>query len=271
MKKVQRFLVATGFGLLASGAMFAYVNGNNQRADAGEPQAPVLIAKTAIDPNLSITPDQVSVESRPKRFIPDGALANPDLAVGRVPKIDVATGEPILESQLYVRGHEAETILPVPEGMRAVTVAVDEVVGVAGFVQPGMVVDVITTMDVGGAPITKFLLQKVQVLACAQDAKRKDDPEAKVVSSATLAVAPSDAERLILAADRGKIRLAMRDPKDPTVGPISGATPETILGAPKRAAKVASRPRRVQVVVRPAPSAPSIMIIRGTATEMVTR
>ena len=178
MKKVSRLLIAVGLGLATSGAMFLYVNGLNQRADAGEPQGPVVIATTAIAANAKIAGSELTVEKRPAKFIPQGALTNPDLLVGRMAKIDIATGEPLLESKLVPPGQENQTVLPVPKGMRAVTVAVDEVVGVAGFVQPGMIVDVISTMDVDGKAETKFLLQKIKVLACAQDAKKKDDPEA---------------------------------------------------------------------------------------------
>ncbi|HEY9855973.1 MAG TPA: Flp pilus assembly protein CpaB [Stenomitos sp.] len=282
MKKVQRFLIAAGLGLVASGAMFAYVNGANQRADAGEPQGPVLVAKAAIPLNTKLLADQVVVEKRPSKYIPEGALTNPEQAVGRMNKIELAAGEPILDAKLFVAGQEAQAVLPVPAGMRAITVAVDEVVGVAGFVQPGMTVDVVSTMDVDGDVVTKFLLQKVKVLACAQDAKRKDDPEAKVVSSATLAVSPTDAEKLILAADRGKIRLAMRDQAEVGDAKTSGATPASMMGIKKPApapVKTVSKPRvvektkvvKVMVPVRTVDNKPEIMIIRGTSTEMVSR
>lgn len=281
MKKVQRFLIAAGLGLAASGAMFAYVNGANQRADAGEPRGPVLVAKAAIPLNTKILADQVGVETRPTKYIPEGALTHPELAVGRMTKIEVAANEPILESKLFAQGEEGQAVLPVPAGLRAITVAVDEVVGVAGFVQPGMLVDVVSTMDIDGEVVTRFLLQKVKVLACAQESKRKDDPEAKVVSSATLAVSPVDAEKLILAADRGKIRLAMRDQAEVGDAKTTGATPASIMGlkkpapAPERPARRAkvekSRVVKVMVPVRTVDNKPEIMIIRGTSTEMVAR
>lgn len=282
MKKLQRFLIAAGLGLVASGAMFAYVSGANQRADAGEPRGPVLVAKSAIPLNTKLLADQVAVETRPTRYIPEGALTLPDGAIGRVTRIEIAAGEPILDAKLLVQGQESQAVLPVPSGMRAITVAVDEVVGVAGFVQPGMTVDVVSTMDVDGETVTKFLLQRVKVLACAQDSKHKDDPEAKVVSSATLAVSPGDAEKLILAADRGKIRLAMRDQAEKGDVLTSGATPQSMMGLKKpepKAPRAASKPRviertrivKVMVPVRTVDNKPEIMIIRGTSTEMVTR
>ncbi|MNX84087.1 SAF domain protein [compost metagenome] len=279
MKKAQRLLVAVGLGLVTSGGIFAYVSGQNDRADAGEPQGPVLVVKAPIPLSGKIAPEMVAVETRPTKFIPEGALTSPEAAVGRVAKIELTAGEPIVETKLFAVGEEARAVLPVPPGMRAVTVAVDEVVGVAGFVQPGMQVDVVSTMDVEGQTVTKFLLQRVKVLACAQEAKREGDPEAKVVSSATLAVSPADAEKLILAADRGKIRLAMRDQNEQGDAKTVGATPESLVGMHKPApVKVAEKPKpqapRIVKVVVPAKTPaekPTIMIIRGTSTEFVNR
>lgn len=280
MKKAQRLLVAVGLGLVTSGGIFAYVSGQNERADAGEPQGPVLVVKAPIPLSSKIAPEMVAVETRPTKFIPEGALTSPEAAIGRVAKIELSTGEAIVETKLFALGEEARAVLPVPPGMRAITVAVDEVVGVAGFVQPGMSVDVVSTLDVEGRTVTKFLLQRVKVLACAQEAKRDGDPEAKVVSSATLAVSPTDAEKLILAADRGKIRLAMRDQNEKGDAKTAGATPESLIGgAPKPApVKVASKPRpaapRIVKVIVPAKAPaekPTIMIIRGTSTEYVNR
>ncbi|MBO9542286.1 Flp pilus assembly protein CpaB [bacterium] len=279
MKKAQRLLVAVGLGLVTSGGIFAYVSGQNDRADAGEPQGPVVVAKAPIPLNGKIAPEMLAVETRPTKFIPEGALTAPDVAVGRVAKIELTPGEPLVETKLFAVGEEARAVLPVPAGMRAITVAVDEVVGVAGFVQPGMQVDVVSTLDVEGQTVTKFLLQRVKVLACAQEAKREGDPEAKVVSSATLAVSPSDAEKLILAADRGKIRLAMRDQNEQGDAKTAGATPESLVGVHKPApVKVAEKPKpqapkivKVMVPAKTPAEKPTIMIIRGTSTEYVSR
>lgn len=283
MNQAQRLLLATGLGLVASGGMFFYVN-SQSKADGAEPQVAVVIATRGIAPDGRLDPGSLTIEQRPQRFVPPDGFARPDELQGRVARFEIATGSPVLASQLLPPGQLAREVLPVPPGLRAITVAVDEVVGVAGFVQPGMIVDVISTMDVGNTPRTKFLLQKIQVLACAQDAKAKDDPAARIVSSATLAVSPTQAEQLILAADRGKIRLAMRAPDEVAVAKTTGATPESMLGTPRPVAPKAApapEPRvryvtrtqvvRVAVPAQPAAEVPTIMVIRGTATELVQR
>lgn len=284
MNQAQRIVLAAGLGLVASGGMFVYVNGMS-RAEGAEPRVNVAIARCGLAPDSKLEPAMFAIEARPRRFVPPGAIASLEGLTGRVARSEIATGSPVLESQLLPAGQLSQAILPVPPGMRAITVAVDEVVGVAGFVQPGMIVDVVSTMDVRGKPTTKFLLQKIQVLACAQDATHKDDPSAKIVSSATLAVTPSQAEHLILAADRGKIRLAMRAPDEQSVAITTGVTPDSVMGisrpAPEREApRHSERPVRIvtktQVVrvlvpVRPQETPPAILVIRGTSTELVQR
>jgi pilus assembly protein CpaB len=211
--------------------------------------------------------------------VPDSASA-----VGRVAKADLLPGEILVEGRLFPPGRTEDLpqVLPVPLGKRAVTVAVDEVVGVAGFVMPGTHVDVVGTLDVEGQAVTRVILQRILVLAIAQDAKRKDDPEAKIVSSATLAVTPQESQMLILAADRGKIRLAMRGPNEGAAVQIAPITPAALLGhpaprehaqsAPKTITRTVVRERAIRTAV-PAPHATplSIMVIRGTQTETVYR
>ncbi|MNL13818.1 hypothetical protein D3C87_1347370 [compost metagenome] len=143
----------------------------------------------------------------------------------------------------------------------------------AGFVQPGSLVDVVGTLDIDNQPVSKVLLQKIQVLAIAQDYEKKEEQEAKVVSSATLAVTPQESEVLILAADRGKIRLAMRSANEAEDVKTSGVTPETLTAgkksAPVRTGASKTVTRTVKVPV-PKPNE-AILVIRGTSTEQVYR
>lgn len=281
MKKAQRLLVASALGLATSGALFYYVNGTAKQADAGVPTGTVLVAIAPIPANSKVTPDQVKVESRPVAYIPQGAATTPEEIVGRVSKGELFPGEAVMDGKFYPPGQEAAMVLPVPAGKRAVTVAVDEVVGVAGFVQPGSLVDVVGTLDIDNQPVSKVMLQKIQVLAIAQDYEKKDEQEAKVVSSATLAVTPQEAEILILAADRGKIRLAMRSANEAADVKTSGVTPEALTSKPKPAAQptrvVVRRVNSEKVVTRtvkvPVPQKPNeaILVIRGTSTEQVYR
>ncbi len=277
MKKAQRLLVASALGLATSGALFYYVNGSAEKADAGVPTGTVLVAAAPIPANSKVMPEQVKVESRPVAYIPQGAALTPEEIVGRVSKAELFPGEAVLDAKFYPPGQEASMVLPVPPGKRAVTVAVDEVVGVAGFVQPGSLVDVVGTLDIDNQPVSKVLLQKIQVLAIAQDYEKKEEQEAKVVSSATLAVTPHESEVLILAADRGKIRLAMRSASEEEDVKTAGVTPEALTSKPKApvtrtVVKQGSTRTVTRTVKVPVPRKDeAILVIRGTDTEQVYR
>jgi pilus assembly protein CpaB len=282
-----RLGLAIVVGLSTSAVSFAVAGRAPAGAGAAEaPSVPVLVVKEPVLAGRKVEPAQISRTLRPAAHVPQGALTDPTLAAGRVARADLLPGELVLEARLYPPGRteDQSQVLPVPPGKRAVTVAVDEVVGVAGFVMPGTYVDVVGTMDVDGQAITRVILQRIQVLAIAQDAKRKDDDpeaEAKVVSSATLAVTPQEAQGLILAADRGKIRLAMRGPKEDASVVLSPITPASLVGkptAPKARGSAPSVVTRTVHVVKPAPKreAPAqppdgILVFRGTIAETVYR
>ncbi len=276
---LRRLAIATAIGLGTSAALFFLIGRPQQAAHAAAPpQEPVVLVKQSVPAGSRVSADAISPELRPAAYVPAGALAEPGQAIGRIAREDLVAGEVVLDGMLYPPGQDAaSTVLPVPDGMRAVTVAVDEVVGVAGFVMPGSRVDVIGTMDLGQNTETRVLLQDIQVLAIAQDAHRKADPKAKVVSSATLAVTPKEAEILILAADRGKIRLAMRGAHETRDVNINGVTPAMLFGA---ADGTSASHRRVRTITRTVvirershrpPTAPKILVIRGTTAELVSR
>lgn len=289
MKKSKRLVLAAAIGLVATGGFYFYLMHEPPRAESAIPTQTVLVVAQPIAPNSVITAEQVVVQSRPAMFVPEGSLLDAKEAVGKVAKVAMVPGETVIENKLLTPGAEIPLPFTLAPGKRAITVAVDEVVGVAGFLMPGTLVDVISTLDVDGLPTTNVILQKIQVLAIAQDAAKKDNPQAKVVSSATLAVAPEEAEKLVLAADKGRIRLAIRSPKENGTVKTSGVTSRSLSGAKatfakpqaKNAQATAPVTRIVRQVVtqkvptyikeKPASPEPVIMVIHGSAVEMVNR
>ncbi|MNL37694.1 hypothetical protein D3C87_1598540 [compost metagenome] len=176
----------------------------------------------------------------------------------------MGAGDPITDEKLLEPGEAAMTALPIPKGKRAVTVKVDEVVGVAGFIQPNSIVDVIGTWDVEGTPHSKVILQQLQVLAVAQEAGKPDESKARVTSSVTLAVTPAEAEKIILSTERGSIRLAMRSPEESSQVTTAGITPAALSGV---RAKPSIKAPTVRTAARPqapsAPTPPPIVIFRA--------
>ncbi|MGE5707074.1 MAG: Flp pilus assembly protein CpaB [Bacteroidota bacterium] len=288
MKRSNRLILAAAIGLVATGGLY-FALARAPKAESAIPTEAVLVAVEPIPPNTKIMESQFAPQERPSKFVPAGSIRDPRVAVGRVAKENIYPGEALLEEKLMPPGAQTTLAFPLPEGCRAVTVAVDEVVGVGGFLMPGTFVDVVSTIDVDNKPATKVILQKIQVLAIAQDAAKKDSPQAKIVSSATLAVTPEDAEKLVLAADKGRIRLAIRAPKEDRTINTTGVTSESLLGVSKPApVKVATRVQKVEksvlrektvykdrvikVIERPTPRPePPIMVIRGGQIEMIQR
>lgn len=152
--------------------------------------------------------------------VPQGAILKPQDAVGRGVLSEIYPGEPILASRLAAPGSGGGLAATIPQGMRAVAVKVDEIIGVAGFVTPGMRVDVLISGNPPGTSnntqgtITKTLLQNIQVLSAGTDIQRDAEGKPKQVQVVNLLVSPPQAELLSLAGNETHIQLVLRNPLD---------------------------------------------------------
>ncbi|AJC20721.1 Flp pilus assembly protein CpaB [Pandoraea pulmonicola] len=218
------------------------------------------VAVAASDVNLGqpLTSEFVKMVNWPAESIPPGAFADPQLLQGRVARVGLLRGEPILESKLAPQGTKGGLSAVIGEGKRAITVRVNDVVGVAGFALPGNYVDVIvntTDAEKKGAEqsISKIVLEKILVLAVAQQVSR-DDTQPKVVNAVTLEVTPEQAEKLDLARSVGTLSLVLRNQIDGAQFATLGATKNTLLNVPASPAPAPVAPVVKSVVVRkPAP------------------
>lgn len=236
------------------------------------------IAVAAADVGIGHVLDAKAIEMVPWAApnLPKGAFTDPKQLEGRVLVIDMGRGEPILESKLAAVGTKGGLSAIIPGGKRAISVRVNEVVGVAGFTLPGNYVDVMVNMeDEQKRMVSKIVLEKILVLAVAQQANR-DDNAPKVVNAVTLEVTPEEAERLDLARSVGNLSLVLRNQVDANPTVTAGARKENLLGVaavppppppaqPQAAAQPAPKPARV---VRPAPKAvepegSTVEVIRG--------
>jgi pilus assembly protein CpaB len=201
---------------------------------------------------------------------PKGAILKPDSVIGRGVIADIYQGEPILESRLAPPGSGGGLAATIPDGMRACAVRVDEVVGVAGFVTPGMRVDVL----VSGTPpnaiqgaqgtMTKTILQNIQVLSAGTDIQKDAAGKPQQVQVVNLLVTPEQAETLSLASQL-KIQLVLRNPLDTKVA----AVPTTAMGSLFTDQNAAPAPQRrvvARVAPKPAPPQYSIQVINGAST-----
>ncbi len=197
-------------------------------------------------------------------------------AVGRALITNVVQNEPILESKLAPREAGAGLPATIPEGMRAVSVAVNEVIGVAGFVQPGTMVDVIAVGSPGGGggaeTLSKTVLENVKVLAAGQQITQDAQGKPHTVPVVTLLVSPEDADKLTLAATQARIQLALRNTIDTKIVHPAAVLQAELMSptgavAPARPRRGPARPRRV---VPQAPPPYVVEVINGNKRETKT-
>lgn len=220
----------------------------------------VAVAAVEISLGSSITPEMVKLIDWPQGVQPPGAFGELEKLHGRVVTGSVQPGEPVLEARLAPVGTKGGLSAVVPAGKRAMTVRVNDVVGVAGFALPGTFVDVlVNTQGEGPAnndrdrTISKIVLERILVLAVAQEADR-DDTKPKVVNAVTLEVTPAQAELLDLARSVGTLSLVLRNQSENQAGATEGATKELLLRGRRVAEPAPPAPKPVVVVRRPAPT-----------------
>jgi pilus assembly protein CpaB len=198
----------------------------------------------------------------PTEHLPKGAMSSTAAAAGRVLRRPMAAGEPILESALMDIGSAGGLGAVISKESRAVSVKVDNVIGVAGFVAPGARVDVLATIrrvDLAKAiPFSKIILQDVRVLAVDQKLEEVHGSDPELVNVVTLEVSTVQAEHLIYAAHEGRLQLAMRAPGDDELVETRSISVADVLGSPKRKVQTAAR------------AGTAVQVIKGSKIETKT-
>lgn len=209
-----------------------WVNGQVEARSASN-NIRLVVAAAPIPAGARITPVTLKVVDWPKSNPVEGGYTDPGPLLNRVAIVNLSPGEPILEPKLAPQGSRAGLSALIPDGMRAVTIRVNDVTDVAGFALPGNYVDVIVTFqDDRSHMISKIVLQKILVLAVAQEATVKDDSKAKLVNAVTLQVTPAQAEKLDLARGVGNLSLVLRNQLDKSAVETEGARKMELLGTP---------------------------------------
>lgn len=195
----------------------------------------VAVAAVDIELGSKINPQMVTLAEWPSASVPDGAFRDVKDLQERVVKVGIQRGDAILERKLSPPGSKGGLSAVIAEGKRAMTVRVNDVVGVAGFALPGTYVDVMVNTQeaakAGGEPgqISLTVLEHVLVLAVAQEASR-DETKPKVVSAVTLELSPEDTEKLDLARSVGTLSLVLRNQLDKQAVATTGITRAQLLG-----------------------------------------
>ena len=279
----RRFLTVLGvslvFALVVSSIFYQMTarGAKEPKSDLGE-LTDEVIASRPLPIGSTIKPDDLKLKKVPVGQFPSGAFHKVEEVLDRAVISNVLQDEPVLDGRLAARGSGMGLAPIIPVGMRAVTVRVNDVVSVAGFVLPGMRVDVLVTGRPPGndGPVTKTVLQNILVLSAGTTISPDSRGQAIQAPSVTVLVTPDQAEELTLASAEGRIQLVLRNGSDQEIQKTAGSNVADLYGhsAPVRQVAVArSRPapQRQEAVVAPPPPPPvpdQIVTIRGTTKQV---
>jgi len=230
----------------------------------------VVTAAVDIELGSKINPQMLTTSEWPVESVPPGAYKDVKDLQDRVVKASLLRGEAIVDRKLAPVGTNGGLSAVIAEGKRAMTVRVNDVIGVAGFALPGNYVDVMVNAQQdrgkgeGASQISMTVLENVLVLAIAQEASR-DDTKPKVVSAVTVELSLEDAEKLDLARSVGSLSLVLRNQLDKKTVATSGVTKSQLLGLKQVAAVQVPAPaaKPVQVVTRRVAPKPATMAMSG--------
>lgn len=244
----------------------------------------IAVVRADMDTGAKLSVEAVELVDWPRASVPPGAFTDVKALEGRVTRAALARGEPVLEARLAPVGTKGGLSAVVGEGKRAMTVRVNDVIGVAGFALPGTYVDIMVNTRTPGArheddqdrAISKIVLERILVLAVAQEANR-DETKPKVVNAVTLELSPAQAEALDLARSVGTLSLVLRNQVDPQPSSTAGATKGSLLGvqvqpvstaapvaAPAPVRRMAAAPAAQPIPApAPAPRQDCVDVIRG--------
>jgi pilus assembly protein CpaB len=275
-------LLLIGFFALTLGAIVSYAVYRTLQTRTGADAAPgveVVVAANDIPVGSKVADGDVKLVRFPVAVLPSNIFHLKTSVVGRGAILPIARGEFFLPNKLAGENAGSGMQSLIPPGMRAVSVRVNEVIGVAGFVVPGTRVDVLLTGNPSGASDqqTTTVLENVAVIATGQKLERNTAGEPQLTPVITLLVSPDDAQKLTLATSQGKIQLALRNPLDTkqqelnsvnTGALYKGVPTPAPAAAPHPKASSAKHPVKIQA---PPSSVYSVEVIKGTKREEVTK
>jgi len=287
-KSKERILILSILlGLAAAVMIWTFLSAG--RATPANTETQVVAAASNIPSGMIVTDAMVQIRSFRTDAVPPGAAVSKEMVVGKVAQTDIRAGQPIPMSSLVAKDRMSYVI---PRFMRAVTVGLDPVIGVGGFLKPGDRVDVIATFEMNNSSYARTVLQNVTLLAIGAQSEEGGNVSADKVTSraqptATLAVTPNDAEKLILADAKGKLRLALRSSEDTAITPRKPLSAQAVMGVAQQNQAAARPPQPMPgygPLMPPAPvsfgsdslprmtpaavsTGKTIMIVRGTKTE----
>jgi pilus assembly protein CpaB len=273
------FYVAVGIAALATFGVYRVLE--NTKASSRIATRPLVVAAKNIPEGTAIDRTSLSVREWPVATVPAGAFASTDSLIGRVTRVAVFEGEPMVPGRLAPSGTGPGIEVKITPGKRAMALRINDVAGVSGLIQPNSRVDVLVQIRneaKDGRLVSKLFMENMRVLSVGTAVERDAEGKAIEAATAALEVTPQEAERLAIAASQGSIQLVLRGYGDPDSVKTTGANTGDVLSqlgsaparvverpAPRRAAQPRTQPVAPPVVVAapPKPDSLTVTVFRG--------
>jgi len=270
----SRMLLLAGIAFLVAIGVTAFTyRALSNRFKPVDDTVQIVVAALPVSVGAKLTEADVRQAAWPKAYLPEGSFKLVSEVIGRGVLVQMVPNEPILSTKLAAEGSGAGLMSTIPDGMRAVSVKVNDVIGVAGFVVPGSRVDLILSgspTDAGNAEMAKVILENIVVLAAGQNVANDDNGKPLSVQVVTLLVTPEQSQILSLAQIDGRIQLALRNPLDlQQMNPVAVRRENLFTGGSSAGAaapppptpsvkpRPAARPATTRVVAPPPPAEPA--------------
>jgi len=243
------------FAAIAAFMTLGYLkNASQAPVEIGMATESVVVSTQDIDRGEVLNLEHIKVIDWPKSAVPQNVYGSIEEAVGQIARVPIYANDPITHSKVIDSGSRSILSMLIPPGRRAMSIKVNEVTGIAGFIAPGSRIDVL--LSIGGHgdddPRTRIVLQDIEVLAIAQNVEQRDS-KPTVVSTVTLNLRPRESEALTLAGNEGSLQLVLRNDKDQGRIHTTGVSLEQVMGGNSVTG-----------------AGPQVELIRGVDREMLT-
>lgn len=243
---IALLLIAVVFAAAAGGGVYLYLKGMPAVQAQAPETVPVVVARKDVTFGTTLAAEHLRVADFPAGSVPEGSYPSVDSVLSHTTKVFVVEGEPILASKLSAIGGGLS--VRIPPNMRAMSLSIDDVTGVSGFVLPGDRVDALVTIERVGSSntaITKTVLQNIEVLAAGTKTETRNNRYI-TVQTVTVLVDPEGAEKLALGVNQGKVHLSLRNPVDHELVEGKSTDTRTVLGLnkPRRTVRRTSKPKQ---------------------------
>ncbi|RMF23613.1 MAG: Flp pilus assembly protein CpaB [Deltaproteobacteria bacterium] len=232
-KPITIMVIGVVFAAFAGFMTLKFLRGQQATVEVEQVETKeIVVARDTISRGETIEADDVKVVAWPAEAAPEDAFGSPEEVIGKLARTTIYANDPLTNTKFVTSESPSILSMLIPKGHRAISVKVNEVTGISGFVAPGSHVDVLLTVPGTDemAARTRIILQDVEVLAIAQSVEQQDN-KPTVVNTVTLDVTPRQAEVVAVASNEGNLHLVLRNDRDERQVISWGTSITEVIGA----------------------------------------